>query len=60
MNRKEQIKEAYKDIPEWAKQNINSEGWIPHRYLLELIDFYKRDEIDFIGRELVRPKKLRV
>lgn len=59
MNRKDQIKEAYKGIPEWAKTKVNSEGWIPHQYLLELFVFYKRDEIDFIGRDFVRPKKLR-
>ncbi|AUX17373.1 hypothetical protein [Flavobacterium columnare] len=59
MNRKDLINEAYKDLPKWAKQNINDEGWIPHRYLLELLSFYKRDEIDFIDRDFVRPKILR-
>lgn len=60
MNRQDLINEAYKDLPKWAKQNINDEGWIPHRYLLELLSFYKRDEIDFMDRDFVRPKILRV
>ena len=60
MSRKEQISKAYEGVPDWAKKNINIEGWIPHRYLLELFPFYNREDLDFIGRELVRPKILRL
>ena len=60
MNRQDLINEAYKELPKWAKENVNDEGWIPHRYLLELLSFYNRDEIDFMNRDFVRPKILRV
>lgn len=59
MNRQEQIAAAYKECPEYVKEHINDEGWIPHRYFLDLKCFYNGDEIDKINRELIRPKILR-
>lgn len=59
MTRQEQIAEAYKDCEEYVKPHINTEGWVPHRYLLELLCFYDFKDIDKIERELVRPKILR-
>jgi hypothetical protein len=59
MTRQEQIADAYKDCDDYVKPHINIEGWVPHRYLLELFSMYQRDEIDFISRELIRPKILR-
>jgi hypothetical protein len=59
MTREEQIANAYKDCPQYVKDKINQEGWVPHTYYLDLKCFYDGDEIDKIGRELVRPKILR-
>lgn len=59
MTRDEQIADAYKECPEYVKKHVNKEGWIPHTYYLDLKCFYHGDEIDKIGRELVRPKILR-
>ena len=59
MTRQEEIADAYKGCPDYVKEKINNEGWVPHRYLLDLFCFYKRKEIDFISRELIRPKILR-
>ncbi|MCV9929499.1 hypothetical protein OIU83_17695 [Flavobacterium sp. LS1R49] len=59
MTRQEEIAQAYKDCEYYVKEKINNEGWVPHRFLLDLLCFYHKSEIDVIGKELVRPKKLR-
>lgn len=54
------IESYYFGMPDDLKKNISPEGFVPHRYLLDMLSVYNRDELDLLGKELIRPKELGV